>query len=131
MDTENLTDIVLTMSSQVASMVPDDATPGKDVAFMSHPVDENALVVKTVKPERNPDGITYTTITLDPMDTYSLFIIEFRDMSKDGIGEVHGERFSDVYNVDLGQLLFGSKAKPWNLPLFRIEDGHGNVIAEG
>lgn len=131
MNTENLTPLVLEMSRQVASMAPEDATPGKDVAFMRHPVNEDALVVKTVNPERNPDGFTYTTITLDPMDTYNLFIIEFRDVSKDGMGEIHSERIKDVYNVDLGQLLFGSKAKPWSLPLYRIEDEDGNVIAEG
>ena len=126
MNTENLTDLVLEMARQVASMVPDDATPGEDVAFMTDPTDENALVVRTLHPERNPDGITYTTLTLDPMDTYNVVI---RDVSKDG--EVSATYLTDVYNVDLGQVLFGSKAKPWSLPLFRIEDGHGNVIAEG
>lgn len=126
MNIENLTPLVLEMARQVASMVPDDATPGEDVAFMPDPTNENALVVRTLHPERNPDGITYTTITLDPMDTYNVVI---RDVNKDG--GMNATHLTDVYNVDLGQVLFGSKAKPWSLPLFRIEDEHGNVIAEG
>jgi hypothetical protein len=130
MNTEHLSDLVLEMARQVASMAPEDAIPGRDVAFLEHPTNKDALVVKTVNPERNPDGFTYTTITLDPMDTYTLFIIEFKDMSNDG-GEANVETIRDVYCTDLGERLFGTKARPWNLPLYSIEDADGNVIAEG
>lgn len=126
-----LTPISVEIARQVVHMAPDDITP-ENLGMMAFPPKPDQLIVMLTEGERNPEGMTSFKIELTLMDTYEVIIHDYDvDSNGDLVGPPKEQTLGNVFNVDLGQIIFGSKAKPWTDPLYKITDGDGNIIAEG
>ena len=104
-----------TIAMQLHHMKPDEYVPQFDVTM--EVVDDNAIGV-IVRPTDS-----YAVVRYDAgADHYDVTI------TKDDDGPKH---IQGVYCDQLGEIVFGDKAKNWTLPFFQITDEDGNVIAEG
>jgi hypothetical protein len=106
------TQIAETIAGQLHSMKPDHLIPGKDVGMVA--IDKGVIVSMASR---------IVTIVLDEAaDLYGVTIDE-----EDSPTRV----FDGIFCDQLGELVWGDDAKPWNLPFGGIIDMEtGETIAE-
>jgi hypothetical protein len=109
-----------TIAQQIDHTKPDDLKPGVDVGMQA--IDDCTLAVVM------PKAGTRVDVRYDAgPDTYTL-------TRSERVGEIWVSTkppMSDVYCDQLGELIFGSDAKPWSQPFGGIVDmDTGETIAE-